>query len=353
MRCTLHIRTGKHAGREIPIRGPRFLIGCADDCHLKLNAGQGRPYHCALLIEDDGLWVRDYGGGTVVSGVRIVDRQRLNHADRLEFGPLHFELSIQDAPLPRDDRVPEEKKAADPLPKPVEPVEGRVAPVHEPSGLDYGSVIVTGWTTTTEANSTNARSELPDVLAELFTSPSKQPEPAATAELSDPSHTRPSHARSESSSGPPQPLTASKQPQPAATAELSDLSDARPGHARPESPNGPPRPVAAPFTPAEPADSPRVVRPWYHSPPPKEAEPAPEVASSLLRRFFVRKNLFNDPNPAPAAAPKSAGTPWWLSILLKLFPADGLDPNVMFVLGIFVGIGLSAAGLAFFSISGR
>ncbi|HEV3006881.1 MAG TPA: FHA domain-containing protein, partial [Pirellulales bacterium] len=62
----LRFMTGKDAGREIPIGGPRFLIGCAESCDLKMHAVQVSPFHCALLIQDESIWVRDYGGGTIV-----------------------------------------------------------------------------------------------------------------------------------------------------------------------------------------------------------------------------------------------------------------------------------------------
>jgi len=98
MALCLRIMTGKQAGREIPIPGSRFLIGGADNCDLKINASQVGPYHCALVVQDDGIWVRDYGSGTIVGGTRIVGRCRLNHGDQLQVGPLHFELLIEDAP---------------------------------------------------------------------------------------------------------------------------------------------------------------------------------------------------------------------------------------------------------------
>ncbi len=72
MRFCLRIITGKQAGREIPCLGSRFLIGCADNCDLKIDESQVSPYHCALLIQEDDIWLRDYGCGTVVGGRRIV-----------------------------------------------------------------------------------------------------------------------------------------------------------------------------------------------------------------------------------------------------------------------------------------
>lgn len=132
MRFSLRICTGKHAGRELPIRGPRFLIGSADNCHLKLHASQVSSYHCELFVEDHGIWVRDLGGGALVGGKQIVDRCRLHQGDQLQIGPLRFEALIQDAPLKGNSRAPDEGEILNLL---SEPVERPVAAVPERSDL--------------------------------------------------------------------------------------------------------------------------------------------------------------------------------------------------------------------------
>ncbi|HVX11776.1 MAG TPA: FHA domain-containing protein [Pirellulales bacterium] len=358
MRCSLLIKTGKHAGREIPIRGPRYLIGCADDCHLKLKPGQGRQYHCAILWEDDGISLRDYGGGTVVSGVRVVDRRRLVHADRLEFGPLHFELQIEGAPATENDRVPGvgarapgEAKTVDKLP---ERVERPVSVASDQADLEYQSLIVAGWSAPADSNLAKPRTESPKASLWPLTAPVEQAEPVAPVDLHE--H---KDVHSESPMASAWPLTAPvEQAERVAAAEVNDF-----GTAPSESPGGSSWPISAPSKLSQPAataelgghmqsDSPKVVRPWYASTA-KSAEPAPVVASGLLRRFFLaRKSAFSDQNVGRTISMRDlwAG---FVSVFVTLFPSDRLDPNVMFFLGILVGIGLSAAGLAFFSISGR
>ena len=85
MRVALRVSAGRNAGKEISINDRRFLIGRADDCQLRANSSQVSRYHCALLVEDDGVWVRDYGSrnGTFVGGVRIPERRRLSNGDQL------------------------------------------------------------------------------------------------------------------------------------------------------------------------------------------------------------------------------------------------------------------------------
>jgi len=145
-----------------------------------------------------------------------------------------------------------------------------------------------------------------------------------------------------------------------AEATLNDLANARS-----ESPRVPPEPLAAPIKRATPAvvaapvsksavsnprSEPKIARPWYATPSSAD-EQAPEVADSLLKRFFNPKGTFIDQQKRGPRITARDVLAWLGSLFLKLFPSDRLEPNVMFLLGILVGIGLSAAGLAFFSIS--
>jgi hypothetical protein len=137
----------------------------------------------------------------------------------------------------------------------------------------------------------------------------------------------------------------------APVAELSDLSNARS-----ESPKVPPGPQITTATPAEPDETgdlaadmlvkilkPKhawkvarapAIKPLSTSPPEEDAValPLPAVPHAT-------------PEPKPAL--REIVLPRWL------FITDGqLNPNVIFVLGIWVGIGLSAAAFAILTISG-
>jgi pSer/pThr/pTyr-binding forkhead associated (FHA) protein len=85
------------------------LIGRADDCQLRANSTQISRYHCAVLLEDDGVWVRDYGSrnGTLIGETRVTERQKLAHGDQLQIGPLRFEVVIESEPASaHDTRLP-------------------------------------------------------------------------------------------------------------------------------------------------------------------------------------------------------------------------------------------------------
>lgn len=97
MAVFLQVVGGRNAGQEIAVRGRRFLIGRASDCHLRAHSDQISRYHCALLIEQAGVFVRDYGSrnGTLVDGQRIFDQAELRDGQRLQIGPLEFVVQIR------------------------------------------------------------------------------------------------------------------------------------------------------------------------------------------------------------------------------------------------------------------
>jgi len=85
------------AGKEIKLSAARFLIGRDEDCHLRPKSDLVSRHHCMVLVEDDGVVVRDLGSrnGTYVNDQRIVGEQMLAHGNRLRVGPLEFEVCIE------------------------------------------------------------------------------------------------------------------------------------------------------------------------------------------------------------------------------------------------------------------
>ena len=84
------------AGKEIKLPAARFLIGRDEDCHLRPKSDLVSRHHCMVLVEDDGVVVRDLGSrnGTYVNDQRIVGEQLLAAGDRLRVGLLEFEVRI-------------------------------------------------------------------------------------------------------------------------------------------------------------------------------------------------------------------------------------------------------------------
>jgi pSer/pThr/pTyr-binding forkhead associated (FHA) protein len=96
MEVKLIVVGGKRAGLEIPVPGPKFFVGRADDCQLRPQSDLVSRHHCAILLEDGFVLVRDFGSrnGTLVNGEAVVGEQELKAGDRLKIGPLELEVQI-------------------------------------------------------------------------------------------------------------------------------------------------------------------------------------------------------------------------------------------------------------------
>jgi len=96
MQVKLIIIEGKHVGKELPVHGPKFFIGRAEDCHLRPQSDLVSRHHCAILVEEGFVAVRDFGSrnGTYVNGEQIKAERELKSGDRLKVGPLEFELRL-------------------------------------------------------------------------------------------------------------------------------------------------------------------------------------------------------------------------------------------------------------------
>lgn len=102
MDARLKVALGTNAGKEIRLLGPKFLIGRAEDCHLRPKSDLISRHHCVLLLEEQGLTVRDLGSrnGTLVNGQRVSGECELKTGDNLEVGPLKFEVSVSTLSAP-------------------------------------------------------------------------------------------------------------------------------------------------------------------------------------------------------------------------------------------------------------
>jgi pSer/pThr/pTyr-binding forkhead associated (FHA) protein len=96
MEVKLVVANGKNIGQEIPVTGPKFLVGRADDCQLRPRSDVISRYHCVILVEEAFLVVRDFGSknGTFVNGEQIMGEQELKNGDRLRVGQLEFEVEV-------------------------------------------------------------------------------------------------------------------------------------------------------------------------------------------------------------------------------------------------------------------
>jgi pSer/pThr/pTyr-binding forkhead associated (FHA) protein len=91
----LVVATENRKGQVIPVTGEKFIIGRADDCHLKPRSELISRYHCAILVGENVV-VRDLGSknGVRLNGEKINAEQKLKNGDRLAIGPLEFFVHI-------------------------------------------------------------------------------------------------------------------------------------------------------------------------------------------------------------------------------------------------------------------
>lgn len=96
MEVRLKVLVGKSVGQELLIPGPKFFIGRAEDCQLRPRSDLISRHHCAVLVEDGFVAIRDFGSknGTLVNGERVAGERELKAGDRLVVGPLEFEVCL-------------------------------------------------------------------------------------------------------------------------------------------------------------------------------------------------------------------------------------------------------------------
>ena len=96
MDVKLIVANGKSAGQAIPIAGSKFFVGRAEDCHLRPRSDLVSRHHCALVVEDGRVSIRDFGSknGTLVNGERVKAEQELKNGDQLTIGNLEFKVEL-------------------------------------------------------------------------------------------------------------------------------------------------------------------------------------------------------------------------------------------------------------------
>jgi pSer/pThr/pTyr-binding forkhead associated (FHA) protein len=96
MQVKLIVLQGTNAGKEFVIPTPQFLIGRADQCHLRPRSDAIGWRHCALVSDGRQVVLHDFQSesGTYVNEQRVEGRITLNSGDVLRVGPLAFQVDI-------------------------------------------------------------------------------------------------------------------------------------------------------------------------------------------------------------------------------------------------------------------
>jgi pSer/pThr/pTyr-binding forkhead associated (FHA) protein len=96
MKLKLKVLKGSGAGKEVKIPTPRCEIGRGEDCHMRPKSEAVSRRHCAIVVKDGRVLIRDFGSknGTYVNGQRVDGEAVLSAGDKLQIGPLAFEVLI-------------------------------------------------------------------------------------------------------------------------------------------------------------------------------------------------------------------------------------------------------------------
>jgi predicted component of type VI protein secretion system len=96
MKVTVKILKGTSAGKEVRLPMPKCLIGRSDECHMRPKSDAVSRRHCVIYLRDGKIWIRDLKSrnGTAVNGESITADCELRSGDRVQVGPLAFEMIV-------------------------------------------------------------------------------------------------------------------------------------------------------------------------------------------------------------------------------------------------------------------
>jgi pSer/pThr/pTyr-binding forkhead associated (FHA) protein len=114
MKIRLIVAGGPGAGKVIPVAVSPFLIGRNPVCQLRPASAMVSNRHCTIWQRSGTVSVQDMSStnGTFVNGVRITAERTLQNGDRLQVGPLVFDVQLETS-LPVNEPTP-----APPISKP-------------------------------------------------------------------------------------------------------------------------------------------------------------------------------------------------------------------------------------------
>ncbi len=96
MKIKLKVLKGSGAGKEVRLPAPKCLIGRGEDCHLRPKSEGVSRRHCVIITQKGEVLIRDLKSknGTFVNGKTIKADYVLKNGDKVQVGPLAFEVQI-------------------------------------------------------------------------------------------------------------------------------------------------------------------------------------------------------------------------------------------------------------------
>ena len=102
MNARIRVVAGPCSGKALEVSGGKLLIGREEDCHLRPDSEFVSRHHCALLLDDYTLRIRDLGSknGTFVNGRRISSGETiLSNDDVVAIGEMTFLIDLDQSPV--------------------------------------------------------------------------------------------------------------------------------------------------------------------------------------------------------------------------------------------------------------
>ena len=114
MRVSHVIIEGKPKGIEIPILGSTFLIGRSHPCQLRIHNSLISKKHCAILIRDNAVYVRDLEStnGTLMNDQAVKGEVKVSDGDVLRVANFALAFKIQEGEPPHPRELSPDTQAA-------------------------------------------------------------------------------------------------------------------------------------------------------------------------------------------------------------------------------------------------
>ncbi len=103
MTVKLLVVQGRPSGKALVFPDGVYYFGRGAECHIRPNSEWVSRQHCVLRVAGLVATLRDLGSrnGTLVNGELLVRERKLEEGDRIQVGPLVFEVRLEERPTGR------------------------------------------------------------------------------------------------------------------------------------------------------------------------------------------------------------------------------------------------------------
>lgn len=204
MKLRLVVMTnGNNRGKVLEITWAQFVIGRDPQCHLRPASPLISKRHCALVKKDGKAFIHDFDStnGTLLNDQPVKGEVELSDGDRLQIGPLHFEVKIEiDVPIDKPTPMPAKTPAQLPqigakTPAPASPKPAIPAKAPAMTDEDEIAALLMGDDTNTGGELTPEKvpdgSTVMDLAAMQAKGKEGEPQAGATGEAAKPGDQKP------------------------------------------------------------------------------------------------------------------------------------------------------------------